>query len=946
MQRNPNVEDDQLTSSGGYGSPGQHLGFHSPHEGALTPQLQFDYNGVPVVVSEQPPPSIRDDLERHRMELRRKMDHERAQEERLSQEIYAASKTFSGASSSSSSSTYNGAGLGLGGSGVLVGGASATTSTSGRRSKHSSKQHRSASSKTTTASPTGPPPRSVSTTTWQEDQQHQMLELTTQVMRKTRSEGFSKHEGRSIVQADENHLMFGNEIENHLQHSVRELVDEEAEFYRYNQRELEQAERRQFEYNHSQHSYQKGGSTSSSSGQLTTSSSRGAAVNSQTPAPQLWDPSSPAFYEQNGNKKTVFSYHGIQIQDQTEEHRAGKESERSVLLVVVGFLLVSLAIAIVVMWCDLASEETKTLHRYTHWCSAGLIDYLPAYYASYAVMTFTVILALSSRHPTLRRAVQEFMDACKARCLPHRYRALDDDGANGYPPITPFPTVASHRETPFSAHETPLGVFEEKRKKKKKHHREKNNSHSETREKEQLHQIRQKTADIHGLMASKIGRSPLEEPDAAALEEAAAKMTRALSGSSPPGVDVAKNNSATKGTTTSTDGQASQKRSGRRTSRTNDPTQRALKKEHRKMKMQAQQQQQLHQQQQSGTASGFATPGAGPATAGLDLSLQHASPVYSENAWASCMGSSSSSSSSSSESESSESEEDGGGDIQFRNFRGLRPEVREQVFRELNEEQILIIRALIEDLSRGVIQRIHPQMTPDKVASFCRFFGGAECGCMRFLKVTGWDRRKAMERITKATLWRHHEMPRLRQTCRDVLDEFNAVPKEAVFPCVGSYYTDRAYQAYDGSPVEFWRLSKINFTKLFAKYTEDECELAYVNYVLRKEETCRRCRAQGIFAVIDCKNASVSSMVWQVPKLKIMIRFMGKYGEQFFPDSISRALVYNAPKGADYFWKLFSSVLSAATREKVQIVSTDGREEISKLMDLRIVSQLEQLLPE
>eukprot|EP00392_Amoebophrya_sp_AT5.2_P013197 g13310.t1 len=229
---------------------------------------------------------------------------------------------------------------------------------------------------------------------------------------------------------------------------------------------------------------------------------------------------------------------------------------------------------------------------------------------------------------------------------------------------------------------------------------------------------------------------------------------------------------------------------------------------------------------------------------------------------------------------------------------------------------------------------------------------------------------KAMDRITRATLWRLYEVPRLRQQSRDVLDEFNANPKEAGRPpvlsygCVGSYYLNRQYQAHDGSPIELWRCSKINFNKLFQRYSEKECEHAYVNYVLRKEETCRRCRAQGIFALIDCKGASVSAMVWQTSKLRIMTNFMGnksnksliaqsvvtswpsRHSSQFFPDSISSALVYNAPKGADFIWKLFSAALSEATRNRVRIVSGSGREEIAELMDLRVVEELESLLPD
>ncbi|CAD7959534.1 unnamed protein product [Amoebophrya sp. A25] len=340
---------------------------------------------------------------------------------------------------------------------------------------------------------------------------------------------------------------------------------------------------------------------------------------------------------------------------------------------------------------------------------------------------------------------------------------------------------------------------------------------------------------------------------------------------------------------------------------------------------------------------------------GLRFAAQHASPVYSEGTaggWASCNdmedeGGEAESDEEEEETSSEEEEEDGGDEILgYNGFLDLRQEVRELIFRELDDEKIAIIKQLIHDLDSGSIQRINPHMTRDLVISFCQFFGGAESGCMRFLKVTGWNRHKAMDRIARATLWRHFEMPKLDARARNVLDEFNADPKDGCFPCAGSYYKDREYCAYDGSPIELWRTCKINFNKAFGRYSELELELAYVHYVLRKEATCRRCKAQGVFALIDCKNTSVASIAWQTSKLRVMTTFMAKYGEQFFPDSISKALVYNAPKGADFIWKLFSSALSAATRERVQVISGDGKEEIAKLMDPRVVKQLEDLLPD
>ena len=49
-------------------------------------------------------------------------------------------------------------------------------------------------------------------------------------------------------------------------------------------------------------------------------------------------------------------------------------TERPTFLLLVGFSALASLVAVAMLWCDLAYEETKTLHHYTHWCSAGLIS--------------------------------------------------------------------------------------------------------------------------------------------------------------------------------------------------------------------------------------------------------------------------------------------------------------------------------------------------------------------------------------------------------------------------------------------------------------------------------------------------------------------------------------------------------------------------------------------
>ena len=170
-----------------------------------------------------------------------------------------------------------------------------------------------------------------------------------------------------------------------------------------------------------------------------------------------------------------------------------------------------------------------------------------------------------------------------------------------------------------------------------------------------------------------------------------------------------------------------------------------------------------------------------------------------------------------------------------------------------------------------------------------------------------------------------------------VLDEMMA---KGVFPVVSNYnpaawegHSDSSLlplRARDGSPVEFWKLSKMDLNRMYSLYTEAQIEESYVDYVLRKEALCRLAGAQSIVALVDAGEMAFTTVVSQTASTLRYISAVGTQGERHFPDSVWRCVCYNAPSFASFGWDLVAKtgVLIAATQAKIRVVSGDGAAEI------------------
>ncbi|CAD7938809.1 unnamed protein product [Amoebophrya sp. A120] len=298
--------------------------------------------------------------------------------------------------------------------------------------------------------------------------------------------------------------------------------------------------------------------------------------------------------------------------------------------------------------------------------------------------------------------------------------------------------------------------------------------------------------------------------------------------------------------------------------------------------------------------------------------------------------------------------------LEFNNFSTMNPSVRANILNDLDAKKISsvkrLMRQLLEAAERTAAKNEEQKnaknskprqkdqadkhdttsLSTAEVTSFAKFFGGLDAGCLRFLRVAHFDIEKSRERIVAATRWRTHTIEKDFAGVRNILRN-NPRFQKLFFPCVGSAIVsaknplppvdlenNEILCGYDGSPVELWRLCNVDFDTIFSEYTDKEVELAYITYCLTKEETCRRTRSKSIISLVDAKDGpSLASMLFKhMATIHRYTHWMAAYGKEYFPDSVTKVILYNAPPGAEWLFNMFKGLtVSDVAREQVVILS-------------------------
>lgn len=280
----------------------------------------------------------------------------------------------------------------------------------------------------------------------------------------------------------------------------------------------------------------------------------------------------------------------------------------------------------------------------------------------------------------------------------------------------------------------------------------------------------------------------------------------------------------------------------------------------------------------------------------------------------------------------------------------LQSEIREWLISSWTDDQHVKVREVAAFL-------VHPQ-TSRAVHAVASAFGHPEVCAWRFLR-SCWDLEVAIQRLHDTARWRADCLAKRRGI--DGSKAFQAeggwpqVPAteagqrifvgRRLFPCVGwdggvydvgnSHAEPRWWNSFDGTPVEYWQVGRIDVHEVCSKFSQDDLMDCYMEYNERRRERVNSMHAAGFIVIADASGVGLTffrNCIRHAWRASLVLEM----GERHFPGSIRRMFIVNAPSFIHAIFRAVQPVVSDATRQSLTITASSAEE----------VQELRELLPE
>jgi len=255
---------------------------------------------------------------------------------------------------------------------------------------------------------------------------------------------------------------------------------------------------------------------------------------------------------------------------------------------------------------------------------------------------------------------------------------------------------------------------------------------------------------------------------------------------------------------------------------------------------------------------------------------------------------------------------------------------------ERKQKDIRKLSLKIRSCDSDVCRRLRDMGVKDPYAGIEEF--GAcydyDRGSYRFLVSAEWDPALAETLIIRCITWRILELPGYMKD----LSHLKQMINDRHLPNVGFDHMAEASLAYDESPLEYWKLSLVDLAKSMKKMGKKSFKIGYIQYLESREKTIGYWDSFGVTAIMDCESVDMVKSMWQIPQFRELAKLASGFGEPYYPDSITKCIVCNAPSFIQSFWNLARTVISSGAREKVSIVK--GRELVQEFADVHKLNAL------
>jgi hypothetical protein len=252
--------------------------------------------------------------------------------------------------------------------------------------------------------------------------------------------------------------------------------------------------------------------------------------------------------------------------------------------------------------------------------------------------------------------------------------------------------------------------------------------------------------------------------------------------------------------------------------------------------------------------------------------------------------------------------------------------------------------------------------------ALCMAFGGEEQTAVRFLREASWESDLAQQRASETASWRAQTFK-----YRAAVKKLEIVPasleifarsgeQKQLVPCVGwdgGIYSCHAsaatlpltkasgwdgglynchasvatplltkaselrpqwWEGCDGSPVEFWRMDRIDLAEIFSgRFTQEHIFNSYVEYNERRLQRINEVSASGFIVVIDAKGIEGIAFRKCMLYMRQASRLLGGIGERHYPGCVRAVIIFNASALVHTLYRALSPSLSESTRSVVTI---------------------------
>ncbi|GLB38312.1 putative protein with domain in homologues of a S [Lyophyllum shimeji] len=204
---------------------------------------------------------------------------------------------------------------------------------------------------------------------------------------------------------------------------------------------------------------------------------------------------------------------------------------------------------------------------------------------------------------------------------------------------------------------------------------------------------------------------------------------------------------------------------------------------------------------------------------------------------------------------------------------------------------------------------------------------------LRFLRARKLDMKAAKEMLKDCQEWRRTvEGVGIDELYRRI-DPFDYPEREAVFECWPMWFhkTDK-----QGRPLNIQFFSGVDFPKLYKVCTpEKHWQTVLVNAEsLTREVLPGASRKAGrpistVFVIVDLKGFRLSQF-WQ---MKALARSSFQISQDYFPETMGQLAIVNAPSTFTVIWSIIKPWLAKETADKVDILGSDYKDVLLKLVD-------------